>query len=142
MLYGSRQRPCPCQKKIFYKDIQEDVEITFDTSNYEIDTLLPTGKNEKVIGLMEDELGGQIVTKCVKLRAKTYSYLKDNNDENEKRIGTNKSVLKRNLKFRNYKKYLKTSQIENKINFLEKKEIDINSLKGITHYKKVILKTQ
>ena len=91
---------------------------------------------------MEDELGGQRIKKFIGLRAKTYSYLKGNNDEDKKGIGTKKSVFKRNLKFRDYKKYLKTSQLENKINCLEKKEIDTNSLKGITHYKKVILKTQ
>ena len=29
----------------------------FDTSNYEVDRPLPTGKNKKVIGLMKDKLG-------------------------------------------------------------------------------------
>ena len=33
---------------------------------------------------MKDELGGQIMKKFVGLRAKTYSYLKDNNDEDKK----------------------------------------------------------
>ena len=33
---------------------------------------------------MKDELGGQIMTKYVGLLAKTYSYLKDNNDEDNK----------------------------------------------------------
>ena len=37
-----------------YKDIAEDVETIFDTSNYEIDRPLPTEKNEKVTGLMKD----------------------------------------------------------------------------------------
>ena len=32
----------------------------FDTSNYEVNRPLPTGKNEKVIGLMKDGLGGKI----------------------------------------------------------------------------------
>ena len=41
-----------------YKDIAEDVETRFNTSNSEIDRPLPKGKNEKVIGLMKDELGG------------------------------------------------------------------------------------
>ena len=35
---------------------------------------------------------------------------------------------KRNLNFRDYKKYLKASQIKNRINYLEKKKIDINFL--------------
>ena len=30
-----------------YKDITEDVEIRFDTSDYELDRPLPKGKNEK-----------------------------------------------------------------------------------------------
>ena len=41
-----------------YKDIAEDVEKRFDTSNFEIDRPLPKVKNEKVIGLMKDELSG------------------------------------------------------------------------------------
>ena len=61
--------------KDFYEDITDDVEKRFDTSNYEIDRPLPTGKNEKVIGLMKDELGGKIMTEFVVLRSKTYSYL-------------------------------------------------------------------
>ena len=35
---------------------------------------------------------------------------------------TKKKCIKRNLKFRDYKKCLKASQIENKINCLEKKK--------------------
>ena len=42
----------------FYKDIANDIEKRFDTSNYECDRPLPTGKNKKVIRLMKDELGG------------------------------------------------------------------------------------
>ena len=36
----------------------------------------------------------------------------------------------------------KPSQIENIINYLEKKEIDADNLKEIIKYKKVVLKTQ
>ena len=36
--------------KDFYKDIANDVEKTFDTSNYEVDRPLTKGKNKKVIG--------------------------------------------------------------------------------------------
>ena len=70
-------------KRDIYKDIAEEVEKRFDTSNYEIDIPFPKGKNEKVIGLMKDELGGQIMKEFFGLRAKTYSYLKENDDENK-----------------------------------------------------------
>ena len=58
----------------FYEDIANDVENRFDTSNYEVNRPLPTGKNKKVIGLMKDELGGKIITEFVTLRPKTYSF--------------------------------------------------------------------
>ena len=34
-----------------YKDIAEDVETRFDTSNCQLERPLPKGKNKKVIGL-------------------------------------------------------------------------------------------
>ena len=51
-----------------YKDIAEDVETRFDTSNYELDKPLPKGKIKNVTGLMKDELGGKIMTKFVGVR--------------------------------------------------------------------------
>ena len=87
----------------FYKDIADDVEKRFDTSNYEVDRPLPTGKNKKVIGLMKDELGGKIMTEFVALRPKTYSYLTDDFEEDKKAKGTKKCVIKRRLKFSDYK---------------------------------------
>ena len=68
--------------------------------------MLPMRKNKQVIGSMKDELGGQIMEKFVGLRAKTYCCLKDD-DEYKKAKGTKKFVIKRNLKFRDYKKCLK-----------------------------------
>ena len=61
----------------FYKDFANDVENRFDTSNYEVNRPLPTGKNKKIIGLMKDELGGMIITEFVALRPTTYSFLAD-----------------------------------------------------------------
>ena len=58
----------------FYKDIANDVEKRFDTSNYEVNRPLPTGKNKKVIGLMKDELGGKIITEFITLRPKTFIF--------------------------------------------------------------------
>ena len=42
----------------FYKDIANDVEKWFNTSNYDEDDkrTLPTGKNKKVIGLFKVEI--------------------------------------------------------------------------------------
>ena len=68
----------------FYKDIANDVDKRFDTSNYEVNRPLPTRKNKKVIGLMKDELGGKIITEFVTLRPKTYSYLIDDGKEDKK----------------------------------------------------------
>ena len=45
------------KKDDVYKNIAEDVETRFDTSNYELDRPLPKGKNKKVIGLLKDESG-------------------------------------------------------------------------------------
>ena len=92
--------------KDFYKDIAQDVEERFDTSNYDVDRLLPKGKNKKVIDLMKDELGGGIITEFVDLRPKTYSYMTDEFIEMKKAKGTKKCVIKKMLKFEHYKKCL------------------------------------
>ena len=78
----------------FYKDISNDVDKRFDTSNYECNRPLPTGKNKKVIGLMKDELGGKIITEFVTLRPKTYSCLTDDGKKDKKTKGTKKCVIK------------------------------------------------
>ena len=90
----------------FCKDIANDVDKIFDTSNYEVNRPLPTGKNKKVIGLMKDELGGKIITEFVTLRPKTYSYLTDDGKEDKKTKGTNRCVIKRMIKFNYYKNCL------------------------------------
>ena len=87
----------------FFKDIANDVEKRFDTSNYECNRPLPTGKNKKVIGLMKDELGGKIITAFVTLRPNTYSYLTDDGKEDKKAKGIKKYIIKRMIKFNDYK---------------------------------------
>ena len=89
-----------------YKDIANDVEKIFDTSNYDCDRPLPTGKNKKVIGLMKDELGGRIITEFVALRPKIYSYLTDDCKEDKKAKVTKKCLIKRMIKFDDYKNCL------------------------------------
>ena len=95
----------------FYKDIPNDVEKRFDTSNYECDRPLPTGKNKKVVGLMKDELGGRVIMEFVALRSKTYSYLTDDCKEDKKAKGTKKCVIKRMIKFDDYKNGLLNGEV-------------------------------
>ena len=52
---------------------------------------------------MKDELGGNIMTKFSASRVKKYSYLMDDDSEARKAKGTKKSVIKRMLKFKDYK---------------------------------------
>ena len=50
------------QTEDFYKDVANDIEEWFDTSNYDEDDKrqLPIGKNKKVISLFKDEFGGKL----------------------------------------------------------------------------------
>ena len=56
----------------------------------------------------------------VGLRARTYSYLIDEGSKDKKAKGTKKCVIKRNIKFENYKNCLEATQLNNKIKYLEK----------------------
>ena len=71
--YGDKARLCymdtdsfvmNIKAEDFYKDIADDVERLFGTSNYDEKDKrpLPIGKNKKVIGFFKDELGGKIMT--------------------------------------------------------------------------------
>ena len=86
----------------FYKDIAEDVKDRFDTSGYNPDRPLPVGLNKKVIGLMKDELGGEIMTEFVTLRPKMYAY-KTRSSESKKCKGIKKCVVKKTISFEDYK---------------------------------------
>ena len=122
-----------------FKDIAQDVETRLDLSKYEIDRPLPRGKNEKIISLVKEKLGGQIMKEFVGLRAKTYIYLKENNDENKKAKDTKKCVIKRKRKFQDYIDSLKGARLVRKINYLEKKtHICVECLK--THQKYFVIK--
>ena len=97
----------------FYKNINNDVDKWFDTSNYDKNDNRPleTGKNKKVLGKFKDELGGKIMTKVCALGAKTNSFLIDeytdedyekNRIVNKKCKGTKKCVVKREILLNNY----------------------------------------
>ena len=79
----------------FYKDIAQDVETRFDTSNNKLNRPLPKGKNKKVNGVMKDELVGKIMKEFIEFKEKTYSYLIDESSEDKKAKGTKKCVRKK-----------------------------------------------
>ena len=120
--YGDKARLCymdtdsfvmHIKTEDFYKDIADDVERWFDTSNYDEKDKrpLPIGKNKKVIGMFKDELGGKIMTEFCALRAKTYADKLDYDTEFKKAKGTKKSVIKRELMFENYKDSLFNDEV-------------------------------
>ena len=84
----------------FYKNIAEDVKDRFDTSGYNPNRPLPVGLNKKVIGLMKDELGGEIMTEFVAL--KMYAY-KTGESESKKCKGIKKCVVRKTISFEDYK---------------------------------------
>ena len=94
----------------FYKDIANDIERWFDTSNYDENDERPLyderplaiGKIKKVIGMFKDELGGKIITEFCALRAKAYAYLMEDGSDHKKVKGTKKCIIKRELMFENY----------------------------------------
>ena len=86
-------------------------------------------KIKKVIGLMEDESGGKIIIEFIGLKAKTFSYLIRNGSEYKKEKGIKKCVIKRKLKFENYKNCFEKTQLENKIHYLEKNKVGIDNIK-------------
>ena len=92
----------------FYKDMANDVEEKYDTSNYACERPLPIGKNKKVIGLIKDELRGK--RKLVGLRPKCYVYLMEDGKVDKKAKGTKRFVIKRCLIFDNYMECLEEKE--------------------------------
>ena len=88
----------------FYKDISDDVDKWFDTSNFNRNDNRPleTGKNKKVLGKFKDELGGKIIVELCALRVKAYAYKLDDDTQNKKAKGTKKCIVKREIIFQNY----------------------------------------
>ena len=80
-----------------------------------------------------------------KLRSKTYRYLADGHDENKKRKTHKKCAIKEKLNFEDYKHCLEATQLENKINKLEKNKwmiIVIKKIKKNSKNNSLILKSK
>ena len=97
----------------FFKDISNDAEVWYDTSNYDENDKRPPPicKNKKINGLFKDEFGGRIMKEFCALRAKINPYLMDDNSEVNKSKGTKECVVKRELMFENYKDCLSNDKI-------------------------------
>ena len=96
----------------FYADIVDDVPSRFDTLGYCPNRPLPVGQNEKVIGLMKNELGGKIMTEFVALRPKLYSYKVPDGLEDKKCKGIKKCIVKKTLTSEDYKTCLFSDSTE------------------------------
>ena len=83
-----------------FEDTSGDVERWFDTSNYDENDKrpLPIGMNKKELDFFKDELGGKIMKESFSLRPEAYAYLMDDSSEKKKAKGTNKYVIKQELK--------------------------------------------
>ena len=100
----------------FYKDIADDVEARFDTSEYPKDhpSCIKVGINKKVLGKFKDEVCGKQIEEFVGLRAKLYSYkMFENKKETKKCKGVKKVVVEKTISHDDYKDCLftKTKQL-------------------------------
>ena len=94
--------------KDFYKDINGDVEDKFHINNSPEDhvSMIPTGKNKKVVGMMKDEAGKKIVECYFGSRAQLHSYKMCEGKEEKKCKGIEKVVIKENITHEDYKECL------------------------------------
>lgn len=82
----------------------------FDTSNYAVDNpygIIP--QNKKILGLMKDENSGIVMIIYIGLRSKLYTYKMLSKKVIKKAKGVKKNVLKNKIKFKHYKKCIKTN---------------------------------
>ena len=122
----------------FHKDISEDLNEWFDTSNYEKDHPLRSDKNKKQIGFMKDECRGNHILEFVGLRPKSYSYevdrLKDDDGvmcfdvQMKKCKGVKKYVVKDHITHEDYKECLFSAESQFRtMNTIRSRQHDVGS---------------
>lgn len=79
---------------------------------------------------MNDELPEKIMVKFDALRSKTYSFLIDDRSENQRAKSTKQYVMQRERKFEDYQNCTKVNRLDNKINYLENNETEVDNLKN------------
>ena len=97
------------QIKDVYKDIVDDAQKRFDTSNYATKRPLTKGKNKNVTEVMKDKLDRITMKEFAGLRLETYSYAIDDSSGDKKAKETNNRVTNRRLKFEIYQKFLENN---------------------------------
>src|SRR6218665_473667 len=99
------------QTEDFYKDVAEDIDTRFDTSDYPVDHVshIKTGINKKFIGMFKDQAGGKQIEEFIGLRAKFYSYGMDGEDH-KKCKGVKKYVVNKRITHDDYKDCLLTKR--------------------------------
>ena len=83
---------------------------------------------------MKSELGGETMKEFCALRAKTYTYLMDDDNEKKKAKGIKKCIMKGSLKFENYKdslfndKTILQSQLRSESNYHDVYTEEVNKI--------------
>jgi hypothetical protein len=116
------------QTKDFYKDIANDIQARFDTSEYPRNhpSGIKTGINKKVLGMFKDEAAGTQIDEFVGLRAKLYSYKMFEGDEHKKCKGIKRNVVKTSLTHDDYKACLRNGKtVYKKMNVIRSYKHDI-----------------
>lgn len=106
----------------FYEDIKPDIDTRFDTSDFPPQNVygLPL-RNKKVLGMFKDECNGKIISEFIGLKAKTYCYLLDDDNEVTKKLkGIKKSVVSKHISFDDYKNCLNHNEkiLRSQLNFI------------------------
>lgn len=95
----------------YYEDMKKNLEW-YDTSDYLEDNIYQMPRvNKKVLGLFKDELKGELITEFVGLRSKMYSVRTAHEDKMKKAKGVKEYVVKKHIKFKDYKDCLENHSI-------------------------------
>jgi len=92
---------CTTKTEDFYKDIRNDLEAKFDTSDYSDERI--NLYNKKSLGFFKDELNGKLMTEFVNLCSKVYCYRRDQVESSHNKA---KGVSSQNLTIEHYKNVL------------------------------------
>ena len=84
-----------------YEDMKKDKQL-YDSKDHPLYNV----SNKKVIGKFKDETSSKIITEFVGLRAKMYSFKTNDEYESKKAKGIKKLVVKKALRFNDYKRSL------------------------------------